>query len=115
MICVHLERIVMQIHEALKHYPDCVQPVHTLEEVISKLSNFSETIDTQFMENSEKDLAGELGTYLVDAIIYGKVKASEDAIDLIPYEVFDNYALSRKCESDTDECVEDFIAHYKQS
>lgn len=101
--------------DALKHYPDCVQPVHTLEETISKLSNFSETIDTQFMENSEKDLVGELGTYLVDAIIYGKVKASEDAIDLIPYEVFDNYALAHKCESDTDECVEDFIAHYKQA
>lgn len=101
--------------DALKHYPDCVQPVHTLEETISKLSNFPETIDVRFIEDNTSILSEELSTYLVDGIIYGKVKASEEAIDLIPYEVFENYYLSPKCESDTDESVEDFIAHYKQS
>lgn len=101
--------------DALKHYPDCVRPLHTLEETISKLSNFHEIIDAQFIEDNTSVLSEELSTYLVDGIIYGKVKASEEAIDLIPYEVFENYYLSPKCESDTDESVEDFIAHYKQS
>lgn len=114
-MCAFGEDCAADSCDALKHYPECVQPVHTLEETISsKLSNFPETIDAQFIEDNTSVLSEELSTYLVDGIIYGKVKASEEAIDLIPYEVFEeNYALSRKCESDADKCVEDFIEHYK--